>query len=440
MEKGEKPKSSLPGLWKYPSLRDVPLHSGGLWLQGRREDDGAEGLWRVHDRLYDLAGWEKSHPGGSDWITLTKGTDITEAFEAHHVRNVAETKLKDFYVRDAKTRRNSPYVFDPKGFYCTLKERARQALANEKYVGSTGTVYSKLLADFLVTSMLTLSVLAAWTQSYLVGTLAGLMLCFTVICAHNFTHMKDNIRMYYLDFSMMSSRDWRISHVLSHHLYPNTLLDLELSVFEPLFNFFPFEEKNFIVRYGSWFYAPLVWTFSFHASFVRRILDRFIGSGLEIRKAELIPLIIPASMIFIAGASVKDAVYMWVYITLSASLFFNFIGITAAHHHPVIFHDGDTPRPDMDWGVQQLDAVRDRPVISSSDLLALTFFGHHGLHHLFPTIDHRFLHKLYPAFQKTCAEFGVKYDGLGIGELIRGTYIQAAKNKPNTVPPGFGKH
>ena len=26
-------------------------------------DDDCEGLWRIHDDLYDLTGWQKNHPG-----------------------------------------------------------------------------------------------------------------------------------------------------------------------------------------------------------------------------------------------------------------------------------------------------------------------------------------------------------------------------------------
>lgn len=38
----------------------------------RRNDDNAEGLWRVHDGLYDLTNFIELHPGGEDWIRLTK--------------------------------------------------------------------------------------------------------------------------------------------------------------------------------------------------------------------------------------------------------------------------------------------------------------------------------------------------------------------------------
>ena len=33
------------------------------WLKAKRHEDDCEGLWRIHDDLYDLSGWEKHHPG-----------------------------------------------------------------------------------------------------------------------------------------------------------------------------------------------------------------------------------------------------------------------------------------------------------------------------------------------------------------------------------------
>ena len=42
------------------------------WLESRQNDDNAEGSWRLHDDLYDLTDFVKVHPGGQDWIALTK--------------------------------------------------------------------------------------------------------------------------------------------------------------------------------------------------------------------------------------------------------------------------------------------------------------------------------------------------------------------------------
>jgi hypothetical protein len=69
-EKSTKFTSSL-GI-KYPSHRDEPLKTGLRWLKGKRADDGAEGLWRIHDKLYDLNEFIQKHPGGAEWIELTQ--------------------------------------------------------------------------------------------------------------------------------------------------------------------------------------------------------------------------------------------------------------------------------------------------------------------------------------------------------------------------------
>lgn len=73
-------KSTVPGM-TYPSGRDHFLQTAFSFIEGRRKDDNAEGLWRIHDNLYDLGSFITDHPGGSEWLTITKGTDITEAFE-----------------------------------------------------------------------------------------------------------------------------------------------------------------------------------------------------------------------------------------------------------------------------------------------------------------------------------------------------------------------
>lgn len=61
---------------KYPTFRDNKLNGCWKWLAGRRADDNAEGLWRVHDSLYDLREFKKNHPGGREWLTLTEVKDI----------------------------------------------------------------------------------------------------------------------------------------------------------------------------------------------------------------------------------------------------------------------------------------------------------------------------------------------------------------------------
>jgi fatty acid desaturase len=57
--------------------------------------------------------------------------------------------------------------------------------------------------------------------------------------------------------------------------------------------------------------------------------------------------------------------------------------------------------PFSDWGLHQLDCVRDTKK-SPSLFFVVATFGNHALHHLFPTVDHSKLDVLYPVLIKTC--------------------------------------
>lgn len=69
------------------------------------------------------------HPGGVDWIKLTKGTDITEAFEIHHFNRLkVELLLQKYRIRETKLPRNFKFTFKETGFYRTLQRRIVEEL------------------------------------------------------------------------------------------------------------------------------------------------------------------------------------------------------------------------------------------------------------------------------------------------------------------------
>lgn len=66
----------------------------------------------------------------------------------------------------------------------------------------------------------------------------------------------------------MDFRDWRVNHVLSHHLYPNSWLDTELVALEPVLVFVPIKDaKTFFQRYGSYIYSPIIYVTYFLREF-----------------------------------------------------------------------------------------------------------------------------------------------------------------------------
>lgn len=114
-----------------------PSRSIKNWLEAKQNTDKAEGLWRVHDKLYDLINFIPRHPGGADWLRLTQGTDVTELFETHHISGKAEMLLNSFYVKEADEKRNYGLTFCDDGFYKSLKAKVAEQLPTLK----TSNVY-----------------------------------------------------------------------------------------------------------------------------------------------------------------------------------------------------------------------------------------------------------------------------------------------------------
>ena len=100
-----------------PTGRDLLMKTATRWLKFKRIDDNiGPGLWRIHNGLYDFRDFAQSHPGGAEWIEMTEGQDITEAFEAAHIRGkLAGAVAKKYFVQTIETPRNSPVTFDEKG-------------------------------------------------------------------------------------------------------------------------------------------------------------------------------------------------------------------------------------------------------------------------------------------------------------------------------------
>ncbi|CAH0725207.1 unnamed protein product, partial [Brenthis ino] len=427
---------SFPQL-KYPSLRDGGFRDPVQWLQGKALDDGAEGLWRVHDRLYDLEHFIQRHPGGSEWLELTKGTDVTEAFECHHIDTIAESMLEKFYVRDAKSPRNSPFTFKEDGFFRTLKREVREEL---KKVPKDTEKFSDMITDGLLITLLVTSATTCWSNNYWAVMasyfVASLSLAYVVIASHNYIHRKDNWRMYLFNFSLWSYRDFRVSHALSHHLYPNTLMDLEISAFDPMISWLPRRDRPFYANF-SVLIEVITFPFIYFLNFLKRSTSVFLRKDFfkkHYRWHDAVGFLLPLWMYLVTGASFYDVFITWLWIISTASFIFFMIGSNAAHHHPKIFKDGDqVSDPNPDWGIHELEAVMDRREINTNYFRVLTNFGHHALHHLFPTLDHAVLEYLYPVFLNNCEKFRANFRVTTILDLIIGQIKMTLKTEPTLL-------
>jgi hypothetical protein len=225
-----------------------------------------------------------------------KGTDITEAFETHHLSTLPEGMLSNYFVRKATQKRNSPFTFEENGFYKTVKRKLREDI---RKIPKDVAEKSKRIIDSLAIGMLAVCILAChlswgWPK-YLTCLFAAILLTWITTCSHNFLHQKDNWRMYLFNFSngstrylkkyrkkklyskhILSYREFRIMHILSHHLFPNTLLDAELTLFEPYYQWLPRKSKSFFVRYCPFLYSFVMAPFITDINIIIRLIDRFV--------------------------------------------------------------------------------------------------------------------------------------------------------------------
>ncbi|XP_037296691.1 cytochrome b5-related protein-like [Manduca sexta] len=184
-------------------------------------------------------------------MSRNKGTDITEAFESHHINPSVEKLLPKYFIKDANTPRNSPFTFNDDGFYRTLK---RAVFEEMKKIPKDVSKTADRIIDALFVTLLASSTLANSSRNYWFSMLwyvvASVTFALLTSACHNYIHRKTNWRMYIFNMSMWSYRDFRVSHVISHHLYTNTLMDLEISSLEPVLFYLPRRDKPLHARLG----------------------------------------------------------------------------------------------------------------------------------------------------------------------------------------------
>lgn len=84
----------------------------------------------------------------------------------------------------------------------------------------------------------------------------------------------------------------------------------------------------------------------------------------------------------------------------------------------------------MDWGLYTLDSIADNLDLRKVSFLGLVSFGHHAMHHLFPTIDHGLLPELYPILYKTMDEYDTHLEEFPWLLEFAGQFKQLARVKP----------
>ncbi|CAG7732689.1 unnamed protein product [Allacma fusca] len=343
------------------------------------------------------------------------------------VRKV-ELMLNMFYIKDAPHPRNSPYTFEPNGFYKKLKRRIQPIMEEH---GTCPTVAIRVMQDLMVASAVVVSVLALVYNSYWLILTAGLLLGGSTVGAHNFIHIRDNWRKYYFDLSLFSHYEWRIGHVFSHHGFPNTAWDAEILWLTPWIEFLANRKKSWIQRFGSRLYIHFVIAFSSFGSLFLRLIS-VVTREQNVRPENCLPFI-QLVLFAVSTQYVWTGVLFWILLHISCSYYVAGISLLSPHHHPICFHDGDEPRATPDYGLCILDATCVKVEDSNYSLFRiLTTFGDHNLHHLFPAVCVSKIGLIKPIVEDTLKEFEEQLICLTQWQIFRGMYDQMARCEPHS--------
>ncbi|CRL02330.1 CLUMA_CG015108, isoform A [Clunio marinus] len=397
---------------KYPAFRDKFVNGCWRWIEGKRKDDFSEGLWRIHNNLYDLTDFIIKHPGGKYWLEVTQGTDITEAFESHHLSTKPEKLLPKYFVREAKYPRNYFLTYDENGFYRTLKKRVEEKL---KSIDKSVTWKSRWVHDINLFVLFVSAIMANRTENKFLHKLwiviAAQCFAWCAMFSHNFFHQADNWRMYTSNISLVSWRDYRVFHILSHHMYTNSFSDFETSTFEPYLKWIPTLERTWCYYLRLIAFIPLLILSFFHNFWRYRFQGYIWGNEKVFRWDDFLLFTLPLAQILFGKKMVtlsylEEIYWGWASIAIPGSILYSIIFFNRGHHAPYITHQNDEIKS-LDFGEYQLSTTIDRKEANYNIFTSLAYFGDQTLHHLFPTIDHAILPELRNILIKTCKEFDV---------------------------------
>ena len=154
--------------------------------------------------------------------------------------------------------RNYKFTYREDGFYKTLKRKVNKELKNMDF--KKPAELSKNYSDACLIAFFSTAIMTVKLNSYTIGFMSAVLLMFQTIIGHNFIHKINNWRMYTVNLSLMSWRDWRVFHVFSHHGYPNSYHDMLVNGSEPFLKWIPYENKTKSSIILSWILVPAVFS------------------------------------------------------------------------------------------------------------------------------------------------------------------------------------
>ena len=253
------------GGWKEFSFADLRDARG----------DGRQKLLAIHGNVYDVAGFMKTHPGGTI-IQTAIGRDATVLFETHHTlvpRGISSVKAILAKYQVGVLRNYQPVANFDTPFARALIERVRQVVATAGYPSRRDSFYATSSILFFYAAFISLVVLTFKTHSLLAAAALGAIMSVGHVAGHAGNHWSLSSSDWVNKFVSatctnlwgLRERYWEFSHLISHHCYNYTDRDYIMEQHVPMKYFRVRESDPWrpVHAYQHWVYLS-----TFFSSFV----------------------------------------------------------------------------------------------------------------------------------------------------------------------------
>lgn len=380
--------------------------------------------WCYKNKVYDLSGFVKTHPGGAHWLEMTRGSDITDFVETHHlnIEKIQEILIK-YHVKDSEIHKDFfRFEWSEKTLYSSLRKRVANYM---KTRGKTGDISTKLQYFLLIVLFFVSFFLLYASQSQLIAFLTGVLSFAMLGVGHNFIHQKTSVFRFCADVTLFGSYQWTVSHALSHHTYTNLEIDIEIQAMEPFIYYLANKPKNPVINV---LFGHLLFTFLGVLNYIRRFAFFFFGKD-KLQPENIIPLV-ELVILWTNAESFGSALKLWLIMHSVASL--QMILATFPNHRTQNHWSEGEPNPVKCFAEHTILTTSDHSVKMPLIFAYICFggFNDHILHHLFPTIDRSVIPEIKHILIEECGKFGIVYKESNFFENLQGVYAAFFREKP----------
>jgi len=439
-------------------------------------------LWKIANRWFDLSTYVKRHPGGKAAILLGQGRECSALFLSYHPFTERHIKIlkrfevckslveaPDFTEMPSSTAQDEAISADltrKDPFYDDLCTRVQEVL-KEKGVDGNQASASRWVYYCTITVITAVSCIGFWRGSILWTVSFAASSWLMGAMGHDASHFAISHRPWIncLCLSGMallcSPILWLNQHTYAHHSHTN---DFDR---DPDMHHFPFlrthKRTKFQNKYLAQAYRVYVWLWYLFITFgeclwlpIRSMmfeslyeLCRFPGPGFGffgwfitlLHFVGFSTVIIYTPFVSLPLASAITVVLL--YLSITGIFFGVFSQINHLNEESVKKDDGKKTiglisknESDKNLSIRvrklNIDSWATSQVKTSNNFCNDSIFWSvwsNGLnfqieHHLFPGINHEYLHLIAPVVRKTCTEYGVPYKSFNsIGDISSATLL-----------------